>query len=170
MKMQVFVNRFYPEEFRRKSDAEKYHSKGTCEGSVAKNIHLATKILLKIKFVDSEFLKRSLMNPTNSFKWRHYSSEIILLCVRWYLRYCLSYRNLEEMMNERGLKVDHTTIYRWVQLYGAELKKKLRTFVCQRRFNFDPPLIKIAGRKLTHLYKKFHSDGFLRRSLMSAPV
>ena len=48
--------------------------------------------------------------PTPSM-WRHYESEIILLCVRWYLRYTLSYRDLEEMMNERGLAVDHTTIY-----------------------------------------------------------
>jgi hypothetical protein len=53
---------------------------------------------------------------THLFKWRHYESEIILLCVRWYLRYTLSYRDLEEMMNERGLSVDHTTIYRWVHM------------------------------------------------------
>jgi IS6 family transposase len=46
------------------------------------------------------------------FKWRHYEAEIILLCVRWYLRYTLSYRDLEEIMQERGLSVDHTTIYR----------------------------------------------------------
>jgi transposase, IS6 family len=48
------------------------------------------------------------------FKWRHFEGPIILLCVRWYLRYCLSYRDLEEMMAERGLNLDHTTIYRWV--------------------------------------------------------
>jgi transposase, IS6 family len=52
---------------------------------------------------------------TDLFKWRHNESEIILLCVRRYLRYALSYRGLEEMMNERGLSVDHTTIYRWVR-------------------------------------------------------
>jgi hypothetical protein len=62
----------------------------------------------------------------NPFKWRHYESEIILLCVRWYLRYALSYRDLEEMMNERGLSVDHTTIYRWVQRYAPELEKRSR--------------------------------------------
>jgi len=49
---------------------------------------------------------------TDLFKWRHYESEIILLCVRWYLRYALSYRDLEEMMRERGLSLDRTTIYR----------------------------------------------------------
>jgi transposase, IS6 family len=57
---------------------------------------------------------------TNLFKWRHYESEITLLCVRWYLRYALSYSDLEEMMNERGLSVDHTTIYRWVQVTFAD--------------------------------------------------
>jgi len=56
----------------------------------------------------------------------HYESEIIILCVRWYLRYALSYRDLEEMMNERGLAVDHTTIYRWVQAYAPELEKRIR--------------------------------------------
>ncbi len=53
-------------------------------------------------------------------------AEIILLCVRWYLRYALSYRDLEEMMLERGLSVDHTTIYRWVQHYAPELEKGCR--------------------------------------------
>ena len=53
------------------------------------------------------------MSKNSLFKWRHYQPEIILLCVRWYLRYPLSYRQLEEMMRERGLGVDHTTIYRW---------------------------------------------------------
>ena len=52
------------------------------------------------------------MDQQNPFKWRHYEADIILLCVRWYLRYSLSYRDLEEMMRERGLHVDHTTIYR----------------------------------------------------------
>jgi transposase, IS6 family len=52
------------------------------------------------------------MNQPHPFKWRHFESEIILLCVRWYPRYALSYRDLEEMMAERGLPVDHTTIFR----------------------------------------------------------
>ena len=52
------------------------------------------------------------MDTSQPFKWRHFQAEIILLCVRWYLRYPLSYRDLEEMMRERGLHIDHTTIYR----------------------------------------------------------
>ncbi len=51
------------------------------------------------------------MNTLAPFKWRHFQAEIILLCVRWDLRYPLSYRDLEEMMRERGLHIDHTTIY-----------------------------------------------------------
>lgn len=57
------------------------------------------------------------------FKYRHFEASLILLCVRWYLRYSLSYRDLEEMMAERGLSVDHTTIYRWVQHYAPITRK-----------------------------------------------
>jgi transposase, IS6 family len=66
------------------------------------------------------------MTDQHPFKWRHFQSDIILLCVRWYLRYALSSRDLEEMMMERGLQVDHTTIYRWVQSYAPELEKRCR--------------------------------------------
>lgn len=66
------------------------------------------------------------MNSQQPFKWRHFLPEIILLNVRWYLRYPLSYRDLEEMMMERGLLVDHTTIYRWVIAYAPELDKRCR--------------------------------------------
>ena len=69
------------------------------------------------------------MSNPSPFKWRHFEAEIILLCVRWYLRYSLSYRDLEEMMAERGLTIDHTTIYRWVQRYAPELEKRCRPHV-----------------------------------------
>jgi transposase, IS6 family len=71
------------------------------------------------------------MKDTNPFKWRHFQAELILLCVRWYLRYPLSYRQLEEMMLARGLSVDHTTIYRWVQSYAPELVKRCRPYLKQ---------------------------------------
>lgn len=48
------------------------------------------------------------------FKWKHFEMEIILLCVRWYLKYPLSYRDLVNMMHERGIILTHTTIMRWV--------------------------------------------------------
>ena len=53
------------------------------------------------------------------FRGRHFQDEIIVLCLRWYLRYSLSYRDLEEMMVERGLSLDHSTIARWVNTLYA---------------------------------------------------
>lgn len=64
----------------------------------------------------------------NASKWRHYRGEIILGCVRWYCRYGISYRELEEMMLERGIKVDHTMLYRWVQHYAPGMKRRLHYF------------------------------------------
>ncbi len=55
------------------------------------------------------------MNP---FHGRHFQGEIILWAVRWYCKYGISYRELQEMLAERGVNVDHTTIYRWVQRYA----------------------------------------------------
>jgi transposase-like protein len=52
------------------------------------------------------------------FRSQHFANVIIMLCARWYLRYSLSYRDLEEIMGERGLVVDHVTIWRWVQHYA----------------------------------------------------
>ncbi len=62
----------------------------------------------------------------NLFKWKHYQPEIILLCVRWYLKYALSYRDLEEIMSERGFQIYHTTIYRWVIQYSPILNNRIR--------------------------------------------
>ena len=67
----------------------------------------------RICYGDSVIQKRPAL-----FRGRHFQDVIIILCVRWYLRYSLSYRDLEEMMAERGLTVDHVTIWRWVQRYG----------------------------------------------------
>ena len=50
------------------------------------------------------------------FKWRQTEPELILCAVRWYLRYSLSFRDVEELLSERGLEADHTTIWRWVTL------------------------------------------------------
>src|SRR5579871_4555171 len=72
-------------------------------------------------------LKASSRVPhANPFKWRHHQAEMILLCMRWYLRYSLSYRDLEEMMIERGLRIDHSTIARWVLAFAPELEKRVK--------------------------------------------
>ena len=62
----------------------------------------------------------------SEFKSRHFEGEIILWEVRWYCRYGISYRDLEQMMGERGVPVDHSTLYRWVQRYAPEIEKRLR--------------------------------------------
>ena len=64
-------------------------------------------------------------NPTGDFKWRQTAPELIVCAVRWYLRYLLSIRDVEELLDERGLKADHTTVWRWVQRYGPELEQGL---------------------------------------------
>jgi IS6 family transposase len=63
------------------------------------------------------------------FKWKQYESAIILLTVRWYLKYSLSYRDLVEMMSERGLRISHTTIMRWVHEFGPEIDKRIRSYL-----------------------------------------
>src|SRR5215831_10927440 len=56
---------------------------------------------------------------------RKFEPHVIVTCVRWYCRFCLSLRDLEELMAERGLGVDHTTIWRWAQRYGPEVLRRL---------------------------------------------
>ena len=58
------------------------------------------------------------------FKGRHFDRSVILLCVRWYLAHNLSLRDLEEMMAERGLSVDHSTVHRWVVRFSPELLRR----------------------------------------------
>ncbi len=96
----------------------------------------------------------------NPFKWRHFQSDIILLCIRWYLRYSLSYRDLEEMMLERGLHVDHTTIYRWVQHYAPELEKRCRSHLkaTNDSWRVDETYIKVK-KEWVYLYRAVDSQG-----------
>lgn len=63
------------------------------------------------------------MHDPALFKWCHFQADIILCAVRWYLRYALSDRDVEELLRERGISVDHTTVTRWVQRYAPELDK-----------------------------------------------
>jgi len=58
-----------------------------------------------------------------SFNGRHFAKDMILQSVRWYLAYALSYRDIEEMMKERGFDVDHSTIHHWVLYYSPKLEK-----------------------------------------------
>ncbi|VCZ91766.1 IS6 family transposase [Klebsiella pneumoniae] len=87
------------------------------------------------------------MNP---FKGRHFQRDIILWAVRWYCKYGISYRELQEMLAERGVNVDHSTIYRWVQRYAPEMEKRLRWYwrnpsdLCP--WHMDETYVKVNGR------------------------
>src|SRR6202043_2679420 len=81
------------------------------------------------------------------FAGRHFDREVIILCVRWYLRYKLSFRDLVEMMAERGLNLAHTPILRWVSLDTPEFVKRWNRFgrSAGRSWRVGEPYIKVRG-------------------------
>jgi IS6 family transposase len=109
------------------------------------------------------------MSKASPFTWRHFESEIILLCIRWYLRYALSYRDLEEMLLERGLHVGHTTIFRWVQRSAPELDRRCRPHLkaTTDSWRVDETYIKIK-KTWMYLYRAVDSDGNTLEFLLTA--
>jgi transposase, IS6 family len=98
--------------------------------------------------------------PLNAFKWKHFVGEIILQTVRWYLKYPLRYRNFKEMMIERGIQVDHSTIMRWVHQYSPEIEKKTRRHLrpTNDSWRVDETYIKVKG-KWDYFYRAVDSNG-----------
>jgi len=94
------------------------------------------------------------------FKGRHFDRSVILLCVRWYLAYNLSLRDLEEMMNERGISVDHTTVHRWTVHYASLLLEQFnrRKRPVTGRWHVDETYIKVRGQ-WHYLYCSIDSNG-----------
>ena len=94
------------------------------------------------------------------FRNRQFEPIVIVTCVRWYLRLSLSLRDLEELMAERGLSVDHTTIWRWTQTYGPEVHRRLSGEVKRKSstWHMDETLVRIAGRWL-YLFRAVDSGG-----------
>ncbi len=109
------------------------------------------------------------MNPSSPFKWWHYHSEIILLCVRWYLSYPLSYRQVVEIVNERGLEVHHTTVFRWVQEYSPEINKRCRPHLkpTNDSWRVDETYILVKGKQ-KYLYRAVDSTGNTLDFLLTA--
>jgi IS6 family transposase len=103
------------------------------------------------------------------FKWRQTEPGLILCAVRWYLRYSLSLRDVEELLEERGLRVDHTTVWRWVQRYAPELDQRLRCHLkpTNKSWRVDETYIRVKGR-WCYLYRAIDSTGATIDFLLSA--
>ena len=88
------------------------------------------------------------------FKWRQFEPEVILLAVGWYLRFSLSYRDVEELLAERGLHADHVTVWRWVQRYAPEIERRLRSRLkpITDSWRVDETYIRVKG-KWRYLYR-----------------
>src|SRR5215207_7102969 len=104
-----------------------------------------------------------------SFKGRQFTTEVILWAVRWYLMFPISYRDLELMLQDRGVTVDHTTIFRWIQAYAAELEKRIRPQLrlSNGSWRVDETYVKVKGR-WTYLYRAVDSRGQTIDFLLSA--
>jgi transposase, IS6 family len=105
----------------------------------------------------AERLKR---RSKDDFKGRHFEASLILQAVSWYLRYPLSYRDIEELFRERGLAVDHSTLNRWVLAYAPLIERRLRAFRkphC-RSVRIDETYIKIRGQ-WRYLYRAIDKHG-----------
>src|SRR5499433_959274 len=97
---------------------------------------------------------------TPLFRKRQFAAEIIVTCVRWYLRFSLSLRDIEELMAERGLCVDHTTIWRWTQTYTPEVQRRLHGQLKPKgsTWHIDETFVKIAGQWM-YLFRAVDSSG-----------
>jgi IS6 family transposase len=105
----------------------------------------------------AERLKR---RSKDDFKGRHFEAPLILQAVSWYLRYSLSYRDIEELFRERGLAVDHSTLNRWVLTYAPLIERRLRSFRKPHcgSIRIDETYIKIRGQ-WRYLYRAIDKHG-----------
>jgi transposase, IS6 family len=103
------------------------------------------------------------------FKWRQFEPEVILLAVGWYLRFSLSYRDVEALLAERGISVDHVTLWRWVQRYAPELERRLRKGLkaTNDSWRVDETYVRVKG-KWVYLYRAVDSTGATIDFLLSA--
>ena len=104
-----------------------------------------------------------------SFKGRQFTAEVIVWAVRWYLMFPISYRDLELMLLDRGVKVDHSTIFRWIQAYAVELDKRIRPHLrtSNGSWRVDETYVKVKGRWM-YLYRAVDSRGQTIDFLLSA--
>jgi transposase, IS6 family len=100
------------------------------------------------------------ITPNNPFKGRQHPGELIVLCVRLYLRYPLSYEHVAELMAERGVEVDASCIWRWVQAYAPELNKRCRPHLrpANKSYRIDETYIRVKGND-KYLYRAVDPQG-----------
>jgi transposase-like protein len=103
------------------------------------------------------------------FKRRRFPIAIILLCVRWYCKYGISYRDLAEIMSERGVSVSPSTIFRWVQRYAPEIEKRVRPYQGHRSdsWQVDETYVRVGGR-WRYLFRAVDKHGRLIASMLSS--
>ena len=94
------------------------------------------------------------ISPRNPFKGRHYPGQVIVSAVRWYLRYPLAYLHVSELLAERGLFVDASCVWRWVQTYAPELNKRCRQHLksTNKSYRIDETYINVKGKD-RYLYR-----------------
>ena len=109
------------------------------------------------------------MGGNLAFKGRQFTAAVILWAVRWYLMFPISYRDLELMLLDRGVEVDHSTIFRWIQAYAAELEKRIRPHLrlSNGSWRVDETYVRVKGR-WTYLYRAVDSRGQTIDFLLSA--
>ena len=109
------------------------------------------------------------MGRNQGFKGRQFTAAVILWAVRWYLMFPISYRDLELMLLDRGVAVDHSTIFRWIQAYAAELEKRIRPHLqlSNGSWRVDETYVRVKGR-WTYLYRAVDSRGQTIDFLLSA--
>ena len=108
------------------------------------------------------------ITPTNPFKGRQFPGEVIILCVRWYL-HPLAYEHVAELLAERGVEVDPSCIWRWVQVYAPELNRRCRPHLkpTNKSYRTDETYIKVKGED-KYLYRAVDSTGQTIEFLLTA--
>src|ERR1700690_2093915 len=109
------------------------------------------------------------MDRGDGFKGRQFTAEVILWAVRWYLMFPISHRHLELMLLGRGVEVDHTTIFRWIQAYAEELEKRIRPHLRMSNgsWRVDETYVRGKGRWM-YLYRAVESRGQTIHFLLAA--
>src|SRR5215208_2924427 len=108
-------------------------------------------------------------HAARAFRGFRFPAEVILWAVRWYLQFPISYRDLEAMLADRGMEVDHTTLYRWVQRFAPELEKRVRRHLrpCRGPWHVDETYVQVGG-EWRYLYRAVDGAGQTIDFLLSA--